>query len=148
MEFARATLQYHPAEKYRWFFQKECLRRFYPDFFDFAGSRNLPSDHKPIPSALREARDRVDERFAYADPLANFAALKYLSFSNKILFLLSAVVPELRRRRDWLFRPLLLLIRTRRKAEVFIRHETAKQSMQSMISVEPGDEESVERGMA
>ena len=148
LQFARATLQYHPAEKYKWFFQKECLRRFYPEYFDFAGSRNLPADHVPVPRALRIARDRASESFAYRDASVLFAALKYLNFPNKILLVLAAVAPTLRRHRDWLFGPLLLLIRTRKEAEVFIERENAREPGHGWNTVEPRDATSVEKGLA
>jgi hypothetical protein len=148
LEFARATLKYHPAGKYKWFFQKECLRRFYPEFFNFAGSRNFPAGHAPIPQALRDARDRANDRFAYGKPSVIFSAFSYLSLPNKILLLLSGIIPGLRRRRDWVFRPLLLLIRTRKEADVFIEHEGSKKSTPARFAAEPSDKEAVERGLA
>ena len=120
LEFALVTLKYHPAEKYKYFFQKECLRRFYPEFYDFHGSRNLPAGHAPLDEATSHARDSADERYAYGDPSGVRAALKYLSLPNRVLLLLSRLAPGLRRRRDWLFRPLLLLIRTQHEARTFI----------------------------
>lgn len=120
LEFALATLQYHPAEKYKYFFQKECLRRFYPEFYDFKGSRNLPSDHPPLDADVSLANDRAEERYAYGAAGGVRAALKYLSLPNRLLLLGSRLMPNLRRRRDWLFRPLLLLVRTLREAPVFI----------------------------
>jgi hypothetical protein len=130
LEFALATLKYHPAEKYKWFFQKECLRRFYPEFFDFPGSRNLPRDHMPISSAVSDARDRSSEAFAYDHPSAIADTLKYLSFPNKILLLLSRLFPGLRRGRDWVFRPLLLLVRTMNEADIFIERGTTARPME------------------
>jgi hypothetical protein len=120
LEFALATLKYHPAEKYKYFFQKECLRRFYPEFYDFHGSRNLPAGHAPLDEATSRARDLAEERYAYGDPSSVRAAFKYLSLPNKAVLLLSRLAPGLRRRRDWLLRPLLLLIRTQHEAPTFI----------------------------
>ncbi|MFL6675148.1 MAG: hypothetical protein ACJ8LG_17895 [Massilia sp.] len=120
MEFVRATLAYHPAEKYKWFFQKECLKRFYPEYFDFEGSRNLPADHPPLAEAESRSRDAVAAHFAYGDFSTIAEALKYLSLKNKGLLLLSLLSRTLRERRDWLFRPLLLLVKTQRQARIFV----------------------------
>jgi hypothetical protein len=130
LEFARATLEYHPAEKYKWFFQKECLRRFYPEYYDFAGSRNLPPDHQPLAADVSDARDRAEERFVYGDPTVVRGALKYLSLPNKFVLLLSGLMPNLRRRRGWLFGPLLQLVRLNQQARPFITPGAASQSRQ------------------
>lgn len=120
LEFALETLKYHPAEKYKYFFQKECLRRFYPEFYDFPGSRNLPKDHPPLDAQTSLARDAAEARYAYGGPGGLQAALKYLNWPNKLLLMASRLAPSLRRRRDWLFQPLLLLVRTQREAPIFI----------------------------
>jgi hypothetical protein len=146
LEFARATLEYHPAEKYKWFFQKECLRRFYPEFYDFAGSRNLPADHKPLEADVSIARDRAEDRFVYGDSTVIHDALKYLSLPNKFLLLLSGIMPGLRRRRDWLFRPLLLLVRMRKQAQVFITPDAALRSSQHASRPDLSEMETVKRG--
>ncbi|MGJ9418460.1 hypothetical protein ACHAC9_11940 [Massilia sp. CMS3.1] len=127
LEFALATLRYHPAEKYKYFFQKECLRRFYPEFYDFHGSRNLPADHAPLDEQTSLERARAEERYAYGESAGVLAALKYLNWKNKLLLLASRLLPALRRRRDWLFRPLLLLVRTGREAPIFIDAGSAAQ---------------------
>lgn len=136
LEFALATLKYHPAEKYKYFFQKECLRRYYPEFYDFNGSRNLPPDLAPIDEQTSLARARADERYAYGATTNVLAALKYLNWPNRLLLLASRLVPRLGRRRDWLFRPLLLLVRTQHEAPVFIDAGPAAQR--------PGKTESTE----
>lgn len=129
LEFAIATLKYHPAEKYKYFFQKECLLRFYPEFYDFHGSRNLPADHPPLAHHISRARDEAEERYAYGDPAVSKDALKYLNVPNRLVLLASRIIPGLRRRRDWLFRPLLLLVRTQREAPIFIDAGTRAQEV-------------------
>ncbi|MFC0250918.1 hypothetical protein [Massilia consociata] len=125
LDFARATLRYHPADKYKWFFQKECLKRFYPEYVDFHGSRNLPPDHPPLDAAESRARDTASEHAAYGDPATVMAALKYLNWKNRILLLLALGSSSLRRRRDWLFRPLLSLVRLDRQSKAFIDKDSA-----------------------
>ena len=126
MDFARTTLRYHPAEKYKWFFQKECLKRFYPEFVDFAGSRNLPPDHAPLDMAESHARDGESERYLYGDVSTVLSALKYLSWMNRILLLLAWALPFLRSKRGWLFRPLLSLVRVQREGKIFVKRESTK----------------------
>lgn len=116
LEFVRVALEYHPAEKYKWFFQRECLRRFYPDYYEFPGSRDMPKDHAPVSRALVRERERSYERYVYGSPGRLLAALKYLSPANRLLLLLSAAIPAIRRRRGWLFEPLLLLVDTEHEA--------------------------------
>lgn len=148
LEFALATFKYHPAEKYKYFFQKECLRRFYPEFYDFHGSRNLPADHPPLDEATSLARDRAEERYAYGDGAAARAALRYLNLPNKLLLLASRIAPNLRRRRDWLFRPLLLLVRTQREAPVFIDAGRAAHGARRLGATDLTEAETAKRGMA
>ena len=132
LDFVRATMRYHPADKYKWFFQKECLKRFYPDFFDFHGSRNLPPEHAPLSEAESRARDAAAERHTYGDVPTILAALKYLSPKNKVLLLLSLGSAGLRKRRDWLFRPLLSLVRMERESPVFVDHGGAPAAHRAM----------------
>lgn len=120
LNFVRATLEYHPAEKYKWFFQKECLKRSYPAYFDFLGSRNLPKNMTPLSIRRTQAYDRQAEEFAYGNILVVLSALKYLTFSNKMLLLLAAVFAPLRRRRSWLILPLLLMVKIHRTNLGFI----------------------------
>lgn len=120
MEFAVTTLKYHPEEKYKWFFQKECLKRFYPDYFDFAGSRNLPADHPPVPEHESHARDAAEERTIYGSWSIKLKSMKYLSWGNRFLLLAASALPGVRKRRNWLFSPLLSLVRTQAQARPFI----------------------------
>jgi hypothetical protein len=112
MGFVRATMKYSPAEKYKWFFQKECLKRFYPDYFEFNGSRNLPNDLQARPVQESQAIDRIRSQFLYEDIANIFTTLKYLNLKNKLLLLSSLVFKNLRSRRNWIIRPLLLLVKT------------------------------------
>lgn len=119
--FVKATLQYHPAEKYKWFFQKECLKRSHSAYFNFPGSRNLPAEMPSLSQELSNEMERQAEEFAYADKSVVKNALKYLNLKNKILLLLSVFFRPLRRRRDWLLIPLLLLVKTQRSQKNFIK---------------------------
>ena len=121
MRFVTATLQYDPAEKYKWFFQKECLKRSYPNYFDFPGSRNIPAEIEPIPKEQSDAIERQAQEFVYGDNSAVFGALKYLSLQNKILLILSTLFHPLRKRRNWLFLPLLLLVKTHQAQNPFVK---------------------------
>lgn len=129
INFIRATLRYHPAEKYQWFFQKECLRRSYPAYFDFPGSRNIPAEMKSTPKNQIDSMAREAEKFVYDDKSVVLGALKYLAIKNKILLVLSTVFRPLRSRRHWLFQPILLLVKTDQAQKSFIK--LAKQSQNS-----------------
>ena len=131
MEFILATMKYHPAEKYKWFFQKECLRRFYPEYFDFPGSRNLPAGHPPLDAGTSRLRDQMEDRYVYGSVARVFGALKYLSWKNKALLLMSTVFPWMRKRRGWLFGPLLSLVRTAQEAPSFIQRNSTRKDEQA-----------------
>jgi len=128
LDFVRAALQVHPGDKYRHVLQKECLRRFYPEFYDFHGTRNIPKDHAPLDPGVRHARERASQNFLYGDPAVVREALPYLSWPNRMLLLASRFLPSLRRRRGWVFEPLLQLVRTRREAPTFIDRNAAPSS--------------------
>jgi asparagine synthetase B (glutamine-hydrolysing) len=146
LEFAIATLKYHPAEKYKYFFQKECLLRFYPEFYDFHGSRNLPADHPPLDQATSRARDEAQERYAYGDAAVTREALGYLNWPNKLVLLASRLIPGLRPRRHRLFRPLLLLVRTYREAPAFIELDTRAQAARQAGQAELTEPTTATRG--
>lgn len=120
MAFVQATLSYHPGEKYRWFFQKECLKRFYPEYFDFHGSRNLPTDLAPRPAAQSTALDDAEDAFVYGDWSVVMATLKYLKPMNRVLLILAVLFKGVRKRRGWLFRNLLLLVKTQKSHRPFL----------------------------
>lgn len=120
IDFAVAALMYDPGEKYKRYLQRECLQRFYPEFYDFASSRNLPSTHLPVDVEVSLAHDRAEEKTTYGDSSIIFAACRYLSLPNKALLLFSQIIPILRRRRDWIFRPILTILRTQRQSCFYI----------------------------
>lgn len=121
LRFVRATLQYDPAEKYKWFLQKECLKRSYPAYFEFPGSRNLPADVAPVPQEQSNAMDRQAQKFVYSDKSVVLGALKYLALPNKVLLLLSTMFRPLRNSRSWLFIPLLLMVKTHQAQRAFVK---------------------------
>lgn len=120
IDFVRATMRYHPAEKYKWFFQKECLRRFYPEFFNFHGSRNLPIDHPAIEESVSRAMNSLENDIFYRNWKLKFRSLKYLSLKNKVLLLASPLLPAIIFKRKWLFTPLLSLVKIDAEANHFI----------------------------
>ncbi|QOL50947.1 asparagine synthetase B family protein [Massilia litorea] len=122
LEFAFAALSYDPEQKYKRYLQRECLQRFYPEFYDFPSSRCLPADHPPVDESISEARSQVEKKYIYGDSSVIRSAFKYVSFSNKVLLFASQFAPALRQRRAWLFGPLLMIVRTYKKAPVYIKH--------------------------
>lgn len=120
MEFVRATMKYHPADKYKWFFQRECLKRFYPDYFAFPGSRNIPEGHPAQDEEFTRRSDEAQENYLYGNRDHIFSAAKYLSLKNRAVLMLSVFLPRLRQQRRWLFNPLLSLVRTHHEAQAFI----------------------------
>lgn len=120
MGFVKETLSYHPGEKYKWFFQKECLRRSYPEYFDFPGSRNLPANLQSLDEPTSKRIERVSDQLLYKWSVI-FPALRYLNVHNKILLLIAPLSATIRRRRDWLFKPLLMLQKTRDLHKPFLQ---------------------------
>lgn len=112
LEFVRETLKYKPNEKYAWLMQKECLRRFYIRYFNFPGSRNLPNDLNPLPSDEADRIEKAHCDFVYSDKVGSLAAIKYFSLPNMMVFILSLFIKNLRKIKNWIIQPLLLLIKT------------------------------------
>lgn len=120
MGFVRAALTYHPGDKYQLFFQEECLRRFYPQYLDFEGTRNIPIGFPKVPRQVHRRLDREGDVFTFGDLRTVLAALKYLSVSNRLLLLLALVSKTIRNKRKWLYQPLLLLVKAARENRPFI----------------------------
>jgi hypothetical protein len=120
IDFARTALKYDPGQKYARKLQGECLQRFYPEFCDFEGTRKLPPDHAPVDREVTLALDQAEDRYVYGDASIARAARRYLNFSNAAILWMSQFVPALRRRRDWVFRPLLTVLRTQKQALPYI----------------------------
>lgn len=139
IEFANAALTYDPGQKYQRRLQRECLRRFYPEFYDFASSRNLPLDHAPIAQGITLSRYYTESKYVYGEPSIIWSACKYLSFSNKVLLLTAKFIPRLRQRRDWIFRPLLTLLRTQRQNSPFISLNASVRNTK-LVQIDPSIE--------
>ncbi len=119
-EFAHVALTYDPGQKFQRYLQRECLQRFYPEFYDFASSRSLPPDHAPISKEISLSRYQAQKAYVYSDTSIVWAACQYLSFPNQALLLAAKFIPNLRQRRDWVFRPLLMILRTERENVPYI----------------------------
>jgi hypothetical protein len=120
IDFARTALKYDPGQKYARKLQGECLQRFYPEFCDFEGTRKLPPGHPPVDREVTLALDQAEDRYVYGDASIARAARRYLNFPNAAILWISQFVPALRRRRDWVFRPLLTVLRTQKQALPYI----------------------------
>lgn len=140
IEFARTALAYDPGQKYQRYLQRECLRRFYPEFYDFAGSRDLPADHAPIPEEISSSRHQIEEAHLYNDSSVVWAACRYLSFPNKVLLLAAKFIPKLRQHRDWIFRPILTLVRTSHQNVPYMNAATPARSEKRTVQFEPSIE--------
>lgn len=136
LEFARAALTYDPGQKYLRYLQRECLQQFYPEFYDFAGSRSLPSDHIPIDKRTSFCRRRAEDAHVYNNPSIIWAACKYLNFPSKVLLLAAKAIPSLRQRRDWIFCPLLMILRTQHQAVPYMSLNASTRSSANAVQLQ------------
>lgn len=44
LDYVRTTLMYHPADKHRTPLQKACLEKYWPQYFQYPGSKAIPPD--------------------------------------------------------------------------------------------------------
>ena len=54
---------YVPSEKYKILLQKACLKKFWPEFYQFSGNRSVPSNIPPGPDNLLFKREIYKFRF-------------------------------------------------------------------------------------
>lgn len=123
LDFMKACLQYHPAEKYHYFFQKECLERFWPDYADFEGTRKPPTQMSSPDPGEMNLREQVKDEFYYGDKHVGGEIGHLLSFKNRLLWWLLGFFPSLRQKRSWLFMPLAGLIKCSRASMPFLQRQ-------------------------
>jgi hypothetical protein len=119
--FVETCLRYHPAEKYHWFFQKECLKRFWPEYYDFPGTRNLPEGFLPISKCVQNSRRKEFESFLFSDSdLLKDSIRKLTSLPMFYLWRFSTFFPFLRKKRNWFFTPLIKLVKYKKNCKSYI----------------------------
>lgn len=102
------TLKYKPADKYKHFFQKRCLKDFYPNYYNFQGSRDMPSVLKPIDSDQTKKIMRAENEYYMRENIIKLISNK-LSINNRRILNLSNCFPFLSGNRSWLFKALAQL---------------------------------------
>ncbi len=116
--FAKACLRYSPVEKYSWFFQKECLKRFWPRYYDFEGSRNLPVDMRSIPGLEIASIGRAKRIFAVLSSSASMR--ENLKFLNKVIWQSLSMLKLTKTPRSWFYEKLLMLVKCEESKKVFV----------------------------
>ncbi len=120
LDFARTALKYDPGQKYARSLQRECLQNFYPEFYDFEGSRKLPPNPVPVDRKVTFALEQAEDKYVYGNAAVTRAARQYLSLSNRTILWMSRFIPAVRKRRDWVLRPLLTVLHTHKQALPYI----------------------------
>lgn len=115
----RKTLEFQPGEKYKVFFQRDCLQRFYPDYFDMPGSRAMPSVLRPLPVAERQQLADCERHYLFS-PKVTEMILERIGATNKKLFAMNKLLWPLGSPRAWLFESLARYYRSEERQGYFI----------------------------
>ncbi len=106
LNFVNTCLAHHPAQKLATFFQKECLKRFWPEYYDFPGSRNLPKGFKPIDQSLEKRLTAAENNWLSNSEDVEAKLVSSVNLKNRVLRNISRKVPKINGARSWLFEPL------------------------------------------
>jgi hypothetical protein len=113
------TLEFQPGEKYRMFFQKECLRRYYPSYFDVPGSRSMPSLLKPLPTAERMELAIRERHYLFSSNVEKTIKGR-IGTINRNLFTINQAVWRHGSPRAWLFESLARYYRSEERNGYFV----------------------------
>ncbi len=121
LNFVNACMSYHPAKKLATFFQKECLKRFWPEYYDFKGSRNLPKDFSPLDDGIAKSRVKAEKDWLKNSRDVEVKLMKSLSIKNTLLRKTAKHLPVINKRRNWLFEPLSKLLKFEESSRTIIK---------------------------
>lgn len=107
LDMLENSFRYHPKEKNKIFFQKECLRQHWPSIADMEGTRKIPENIEPLPKHYMKERERSEMSFLFKD--VGNQLNPHLNFKSKIQWELSKRNPFLMEKAKWFFSPLCML---------------------------------------
>lgn len=116
----RKTLEFYPGEKYRVFFQKRCLERYYPAYFSIPGSREMPAVLPPLDKDYSRQFDKVEHQYFFSEEIVD-ALTARLGGRNKYHFALFKSRFALKYSKPWLFETLARYLRSEIRAGYFLR---------------------------
>lgn len=112
MNYIKLAMQYNPLQKIKKSIQARCLEEFWPKYFAYNGSRNIPNGYvsatkdyskERLMGVVRSLQKEVNIRNGYSD------LLSILSNRAKLIVLLSQFNSKILCGREWSFVPLLEL---------------------------------------
>ena len=114
--------EFVPAEKHATEFQRECLRRFWPDLYRYPGNRDVPADVQQSARRYREetliAVDRDLRRRLGRRGIAD--AMSRCSIHGRFRFHLSNWSTKVARRCCWFLQPIMgMALRERERMPVW-----------------------------
>ncbi len=116
----RKTLEFYPGEKYRVFFQKRCLEKYYPDYFSIPGSRAMPSVLPPLHKAYSSNLHEVEHQYFFSEEIVDALAAR-LDGRNKYHFALFKSRLATKFSKPWLFETLARYLRSETRVGYFLR---------------------------
>lgn len=119
--FVNTCLEFNPSEKYRHFLQKECLKRFWPEYYHFHGSRKLPAGIQPI-STLEE--NKIDSLFEnvinYREIILKTEKKYFVNNLTRVVLFILSFIPFPIKSLSWFINPLFLLIKFKNESTKYI----------------------------
>lgn len=107
LDMIENSFRYHPKEKNKILFQKECLRQYWPSVADMEGTRKIPEDIEPLPRHYIQERERSEMTFLFKG--VGNQLNQHLNFKSKIHWELSKRNPFFMEKAKWFFSPLCML---------------------------------------
>ncbi len=112
LNFVSACLAYNPKQKLATLFQKECLKRFWPQYYyNFKGTRDLPNELQPIKQSIEESILKSESDWLHNSKEVEKKLLSLLNNKNKFIRVLTRRFPVLFKQRSWLFDPIVKLLK-------------------------------------
>ena len=121
LNFINTCMAYHPAQKLATFFQKECLKRFWPEYYNFPGSRDLPKNFPPIKETVAKSIEKSESDWLKNTVAEETKLTNLLSIKCYLLRKLTNNTPGMNKKRSWLFEPLSSLLKFNEKSKSIIK---------------------------
>ena len=116
----RKTLEFYPGEKYRVFFQKYCLKKYYPDCFSIPGSRAMPAVLPPVPQDFANQLDAAERQYLFSEEIIELIGSR-VNDRNKFFFSLFRSRLATRYSKPWLFETLARYLRSETRTGYFLQ---------------------------